>query len=152
MTEVLIGTRKPSETNVAIARKKIEDLDFSTLNTTDKASNSIANLYALDLIELAEYHTDYLGFPIQAIRIGEGTIGTLPGEIFSETGLKLKKTVSAKYYFTVGLANAYVGCIPPEAQFKLGGYETWLCTSSKMEVAADEKLRNALLDLISKLQ
>lgn len=50
------------------------------------------------------------------------------------------------------LANAEVGYIPPATQFELGGYETWLCTGSQMEIAAEEKLRNALLGLINKLQ
>lgn len=152
LKEVVTGTRKPSETLVKVSTEKIANLDFSTLNSTDKASNSIANLYALHVIELNEYHTDFIKLPVQAIRIGEGTIGTLPGEIFSETGLKLKKAVPAKYYFTVSLANAYVGYIPPATQLKLGGYETWLCTTSHMEENAEEKLAAALLLLAKSVQ
>ena len=58
--------------------------------------------------------------PLQAIRIGDGAIGTLPGEIFSETGLNLKKNSPFKYYFTISHANGQFGYVPPAEQFQLG--------------------------------
>ncbi len=151
-TQLLVATRQPSGSQVNTSKKMIANLDYATLTSIDKASNTIACAYANDVLELHEYQKSQINLPVQAIRIGEGIIGTLPGEIFSETGLMLKREAPTKYYFTVCLANAEVGYMPPATQFKLGGYETWLCTGSRMEITAEEKLRNALLVLINKLQ
>ena len=147
-----VGTRKPTDAEVEKAKQIVSQLDFTTLNSIDKASSVFANMYAIQTLELNQYYKTTLHLPIQAIRIGEGTIGTLPGEIFSETGLWLKKNAPSKYYFTVCLANSYVGYIPPAEQFKLGGYETWLCPSSHMEINAEGKIRNKLLELIKHIQ
>ena len=146
-----VGTRKPTDVQVEKSKQIVSQLDFETLNSIDKASAVFANMYAIQTLELNQYYKTTLYLPIQAIRIGEGTIGTLPGEIFSETGLWLKKNARSKYYFTVCLANSYVGYMPPAEQFKLGGYETWLCPTSHMEINAEGKLRSALLKLTKKV-
>jgi hypothetical protein len=146
--ELPVGTRQPSDEQVSKAKEMVSNLDFSTLKSVDKASTTIINAYAIDLLELHEYQPDQIDLPIQAVRLGEGTIGSLPGEIFSETGLKLKKQAPSKYYFTVGLANAEVGYIPPLNQFELGGYETWLGAGSHMEISAEDKLSKALRTLV----
>lgn len=151
-THLPIGSRRPSAAQVAKSKQMIAVLDYSKLSSIDKASSTIVNAYAMDLIALDAYYKPVIQLPIQAIRIGEGTIGTLPGEIFSETGLKLKKASPSKYYFTVCLANGVESYMPPAEQFKLGGYETWLCSGSHMEIGAEEKLRNALLKLVKIVQ
>ena len=122
--------------------------DYAKPGTADKASEDIKNLYALDIVKLDYYEPAYYNVPLQAIRLGEGTIGTLPGEFFSETGLKLKKSAPCKYYFSVSLANGQFGYVPPAFQFSLGGYETWLCSGSLLEINAEEKISTALSKLI----
>ena len=119
-----VATRQPAAEQVAKAKQIAPTLDYSTLNSIDKASSTIANLYALDIIQLHNYNKSKITLPIQAIRLGAGIIGTLPGEFFSETGIKLKTNKPSKYYFTVCLANAQVGYVPPSGQFTLGDYET----------------------------
>ena len=147
-----VGTRKPTDIQVQKSKQIVSKLDYRSLNTIDKASAVFANMYAIQTLELNQYYKATLNLPIQAIHLGEGTIGTLPGELFSETGLWLKKNAPSKYYFTVCLANSYVGYMPPAAQFKLGGYETWLCPTSYMEVNAEEKIKKRLLELVKFVQ
>ena len=147
-SDTKIVSRKPSAELVARSKELVSQTDFRTLNTTDKASNAIARLYALEIVELAQYQKDYYYLPVQAIRIGDGTIGTLPGEFFSETGLKLKKLAPCKYYFSIALANFRDNYMPPLEEFKLGGYETWLCSGSRMELLAEEKISKELTSLV----
>ena len=80
------------------------------------------------------------------------TIGTLPGEFFSETGLRLKEEAPGKHYFTITLANAMVGYVPPEEQFQLGGYETGLCSGSLALVSAEKEISRTLTELIKSVQ
>ena len=103
-------------------------------------------------MELNQYQQPFYHLPIQAIRIGEGIIGTLPGEFFSETGLHLKKQTSAKYYFTITLANAMIGYVPPASQFDLGGYETWLCSGSHLAADSEAKIAGTVASLIKTFQ
>jgi hypothetical protein len=130
----------------------VKTTEFTKLGTTDKASDDIKSLYALDIVKLNFYEPLTYKLPLQAIRIGDGAIGTLPGEIFAETGLKLKKNSPFRYYFTISQANGQFGYVPTEEQFSLGGYETWLCSGSLLETGAERKMSEALTGLINSLQ
>lgn len=152
MTEIVVAARKPSQQLVAKSKTLVKNTDFTALNTTDKASDAFARLYALEIVKLDYYQQNKLLLPLQAIRIGDGTIGTLPGEFFSETGLKLKNQAQCKYYFSISLANAMIGYVPPASQFALGGYETWLCFGSYAAKNAEEKISTALRKLILSVQ
>jgi neutral ceramidase len=144
--------RLPSPEVLAHSVELVRTTDFTRLGTTDKASDDISRLYALDVVKIEAYLPKQFALPVQAIRIGEGTIGTMPGEMFSETGLKLKKEAPCNYYFSVCLANAMIGYVPPAEQFQLGGYETWLCSGSLVEVNGEEKIRNTMTELIKSVQ
>jgi hypothetical protein len=61
----------------------------------------------------------------QALRVGEAVFSTLPGEVFSEIGLHIKRESPAKLTFLLGLANGYglTGYLPPAREFAEGDYE-----------------------------
>ncbi len=147
-SEIPLKRREISSELLAKSKEKVSKVNYATIGTIDKGSSAFSDLYAMEVLILDEYFPKLEKAPIQAIRLGEGIIGTLPGEIFAQTGLNLKKIKPTKYYFTVGLANAQLGYMPPAEQFKLGGYETWLCTGSHMEVEAEPKLYKGLQNLI----
>jgi neutral ceramidase len=151
-SETAIDLRKPSKELVQKTTETVRTTNFNSLNTTDKASAAMAALYAYEIVKLNHYEPEKVALPTQAIRIGDGSIGTLPGEFFSETGLKLKKQKLNKYYFSISLANAMIGYVPPAAQFKLGGYETWLCAGSHAEINAEEKIYTAILKLLKSIK
>jgi neutral ceramidase len=150
--ESVIVRRQPSPKLLDWATNRVRTTEFTKLGTADKASDDIKSLYALDIVKLSFYEPSSYTLPLQAIRIGDGAIGTLPGEIFSETGLNLKKRSPFRYYFTISHANGQFGYVPPAEQFKLGGYETWLCSGSLLEVDAAEKLEQALTTLVKSLK
>ncbi len=151
-SEITVKRRQPSEALLDWARKRVQETDFTKLGTADKASDDIKSSYALDIVKLDFYEPSSYQLPLQAVRLGEGTIGTLPGEFFAETGLKIKKSVPCKYYFTIALANGQFGYVPPESQFLLGGYETWLCSGSLLETGAEKRISDALIFLVKSVQ
>jgi len=150
--EVMVDRRLPSPEVLTRCMELVRTTDYTKLGTTDKASDDISRLYALDVVKLEAYQPRQYALPVQAIRIGEGTIGTMPGEMFAETGLKLKQEAPSQYYFSVCLANAMIGYVPPAEQFRLGGYETWLCSGSLLEVNGEEKIRHTLAKLVKSVQ
>ena len=142
--EVNIGTRKPAPADVEDAKIVVAKTDFEQLSTSAEAWYPV---YAREQVLLNEY-PDSLLFPIQAIRIGSGLIGALGGEFFAETGLRLKNALSTTPYFTITMANGYVGYVPPAHELKQGGYETWRCRTSFLEESAEEAIRSRLLALL----
>ena len=58
---------------------------------------------------------------LQAIRIGDLAIGTIPNEVYGSTGLNIKKDSPVKTTFVIELANGCEGYLPPPDLLKLGG-------------------------------
>ncbi|MDA7922129.1 hypothetical protein N9B73_10260 [Verrucomicrobiales bacterium] len=88
---------------------------------------------------------------IQAIRIGDQAIVSLPFEVLVEIGLELKAKSPFPDTFTISLANGGYGYLPPPNQHKLGGYETWLGTS-KFEEESSNILIKQLLEMLAELK
>ena len=97
---------------------------------------------------------DEVAILLQAHRIGDVGIATVPFETFTETGLELKETVPADTAltraFTIELANGSYGYLPTPEQHALGGYETWLGTNS-VEVNATRKIVSNLREMFVEL-
>jgi hypothetical protein len=84
-----------------------------------------------------------LAVPISALRIGAVTLVALPFEIFSATGTFLWR----KKVFPLCYTNGYWGYVP-DSSAKSGDYEV---ISSPFPIAADAKLRRAILALAREL-
>jgi putative membrane-bound dehydrogenase-like protein len=85
---------------------------------------------------------------LQAIRIGDLSIATLPNEVYAITGLKLREWSPFKMHFNIELANGAEGYIPPMEQHGLGGYTTWPARTAGLEVAAESKMVARLSEAI----
>lgn len=145
--ELSIGLRKPSESELEQAKQTVMDTDYEHIVLDE---DGYQRIYAREQVLLAEFPEQRI-FYIQSFRIGTGVIGALGGEFFAETGLALKAVAPAGKYFTICLANDYVGYVPPKHEIALGGYETWRCRTSFLEERAEEKIRNALLGQIERI-
>ncbi len=87
---------------------------------------------------------------LQAIRIGDLAITTLPFEVFAEIGLEIKARSPFARTFTTSLANGSEGYLPTQRQHAFGGYETWLGTN-RVEPEAARIMTDALLEMLSGL-
>ncbi len=145
--DVTVGVRKPSQVELEKAKKLVEATDYEYIKLDNKG---LEQVYAREQVLLAEF-PDKKSFPIQAIRIGSGIIGALGGEFFSETGLKLKANKPSQKYFTICLANDYVGYVPPAHELEKGGYECWRCRSSHLVEDAEEIIRKELMTQVENL-
>jgi len=116
----------------------------------DAKPKTLEEIYAARTLEV-QGQPARARFPLQALRIGEVGITTLPNEVFSETGLELKARNPFKPAFTVSLAHGYFGYLPTPEQHALGGYETWLGTS-RLEVEASVKMVDRLRGMLERLR
>jgi hypothetical protein len=84
---------------------------------------------------------------VNALRIGDLGIVTLPGEIFCEFGLQIKKQSPAKHTLVVELTNDAIGYLPTREAFEQGGYEPTTGSTYYEEGAGDELTASALRQL-----
>jgi len=145
--ELALKIRKPDAAQLQQAAEKLAANKFDNLQLDE---HGISMVYAREQLLLNEYPDTHTA-AIQAIKIGNQIIGALGGEIFSETGLWLKKELEGQNYFTICLANTYDGYVPPAHELDKGGYETWRARSSFLDRTAEEEIKHNLLELIKKI-
>ncbi|WP_009963410.1 hypothetical protein [Verrucomicrobium spinosum] len=108
-------------------------------------------IYAREALLLDAY-PDKVPVKLQAHRIGDLAITSIPCEVFVEIGLDLKKTNPFKGSFTISLANGYNGYLPTTEHHAMGGYETWRARSSYLEVPAADKISTSLKAMLASLK
>ncbi|MDD5678155.1 MAG: neutral/alkaline non-lysosomal ceramidase N-terminal domain-containing protein [Kiritimatiellae bacterium] len=86
---------------------------------------------------------------IQAIGVGEAVFVTIPGELFAELGLAIKK--GGRHVFVVGYANDYQGYIPTREAYAEGGYEVIPWPLSKLLPGTGEEIRDIALRLVKEI-
>ena len=109
-------------------------------------------IYAREIIKLSKIEERYVETEIQAVKIGDMVIATVPGEVFVEIGLKIKQLSTYQDTLVFGLTNDYVGYIPTQVAFREGGYEIKTAASSKLDDIAGEQLVNEVIALLKKLK
>ncbi len=139
-SEIELQIRRPDPQRQQWAEQVLADPDTPQPHRWSK-------IYAMETQLLAEYPLSEQ-LKLQAIRIGDIGIAAAPCEVFAETGLAIKRDSPIKQTFNMELANGYGGYLPTRRQHELGGYETWPARSSKLEVAAEEKIRAELSRLL----
>jgi hypothetical protein len=75
---------------------------------------------------------------LQVAYIGEIEILCLPGEIFVEYGIQLKKKSNYPICMIFGNSNGYIGYVPLKSSFNQGAYETHFSRTSRLVPEAGE--------------
>ena len=85
---------------------------------------------------------------IQVMKLNDAILVAIPGELFVEIGLDIKRKSKFDNTFIVGLANGEIGYIPTRQAFMEGGYES---ISTKFTEEAGEIIRDTALRLINRM-
>jgi len=131
--------RVPNQQRLTWARAIVEKMG-------DREPVNQVEAYAREQLILDEKKTAEV--VVQAIRIGSMAITTTPTETYALTGLKLKLQSPLENTMVLDLANGADGYIPPPEQHVLGGYNTWEMRGAGLEIAAETKMTQALLELL----
>jgi hypothetical protein len=138
-----VGVRMPNAEEVAAAKEMVK--------TIEPGKNmSLEQIYARETLLLNDLPPTR-ELKLQAIRIGDLAIGTIPNEVYGSTGLNIKKASPIKTTFVIELANGCEGYLPPPDLLKLGGYTCWRARTSCLESEAEPKIRAAVLELLGKV-
>lgn len=141
--ELPLETRKPTAEMLERSKKVLagESLDPKLPHQEE---------YARRTVQMAESPSQ-VSIPLQTLRIGDLGIAAIPFEVFTESGLDIKKRSPFPTTFTIELANGSYGYLPTPAQHELGGYETWLGTN-RVEIQAAPKIVDTLLQMFERLK
>ena len=145
--EVELKYRTPSEADVAKALELLK-LSPKERDAINKRTSSVASK-TVEFAAPDRVRTE--GVIIQAIRIGEQAIVSMPFEVLVEIGLEIKAKSPFERTFIIELANGGYGYLPPPNQHELGGYETWLGTS-RFEKDSSVILTRHLLEMLEELK
>ncbi|HRH94396.1 MAG TPA: c-type cytochrome [Prosthecobacter sp.] len=132
-----LNYRAPDEKHLAWARPIAAKIE----NDLPKNKEEV---YAREALILHERQKTTV--KLQAIRIGDLSIATLPNEVYAITGLSLREWSPFKTHFNIELANGAEGYIPPYTQHLLGGYTTWPARTAGLEERAEGMMVSALAD------
>ncbi len=141
--ELPVGTRRPDAKLLAWAKAKAAEPKV-------KGKTDLSVIYAGRTLRMAE-HPVTLKMPLQALRVGDTLIGTMPCEVFCEIGLEYKKRLAKQPAFLVSLSHGYYGYLPTPRQHELGGYETWLGTN-RLEVQASVRMLDAVVEMANEIR
>lgn len=144
--EIKLGVRKPDAKRLDWARETIARFN---VKPAPRLPRNV--VYANEAIGLSKY-PDQVKIILQAIRIGDLAIAAIPNEVFAETGLAIKAQSPFQDTFVIELANGYSGYLPTPNQHEWGGYETWPARSSLLEVQAEPKIKQTVLELLNELK
>jgi hypothetical protein len=142
-SELTLGVRKPTPEMLAYADKILAQPESAP------KFHAQERVYA-QRIKLQAEAGDTVDVPLQVLRIGSLGIAAIPFEVFTETGLEIKRRSPLQPSFTMELANGSFGYLPTPPQHELGGYETWLGTN-KVEIQASVKIVERLMQLFEEI-
>jgi hypothetical protein len=106
--------------------------------------------YAERTLAARDAKPDTIQAVIQAFRIGDLGIASIPFEVFTEIGLEIKARSPFADTFTIELANGSNGYLPTPKHHDLGGYETWLGTN-RVEREASVKITARALEMLERV-
>ena len=137
-----LNYRVPDKQRLQWAERIVESMG-------DRPPKDTTEVYAREQVLLHERQSTEI--VVQVLRIGEIAIATTPNETYALTGLKLKQQSPIAQTMVIELANGGDGYIPPPEQHLLGGYNTWPARSAGLEIEAEPRITEALLQLLEQV-
>ncbi|MDZ4849610.1 MAG: hypothetical protein SGI77_09965 [Pirellulaceae bacterium] len=88
---------------------------------------------------------------LQVMRIGDVAIVGVPAEFFTKLGLDIKNRSPFRHTYVAELANDWIGYVPDQDAFKLGGYQTWTGLHSYCEPGTGERIVDNAIEMLNEL-
>ncbi|UCG50150.1 MAG: hypothetical protein JSU94_10240 [Phycisphaerales bacterium] len=102
--------------------------------------------------DLAAHQGEVRSSWLQVILIGDIAFVGVPGELFGQLGIEIKRRSPFRYTYVIGLANDYIGYIPDKEAYDLGGYQTWMGLHSFVARDTGEAIVNEAIGLLGGLR
>jgi neutral ceramidase len=153
----------PLQTSAPRARSRVLALTLPTISEQDLVqARKVATTFgkntppflervnAYKVLDVASREGKPLEAEVQVIALGNDLAWVaLPGEIFVELGLEIKKKSPFKNTILVELADGSVGYVPTQRAYKEGNYEP---TSARCAAGSGEQITQAAVELLDEIR
>ena len=102
--------------------------------------------------ELAKHQGELRKSWLHVILIGDIAFVGVPGEFFGQFGIEIKRRSPFRYTYVIGLANDYIGYIPDNQAYNLGGYQIWTGLHSFVAQGTGEAIVDEAVRLLEELK
>ena len=154
---------KPVPTTAPRAKREVVKLDLATVHAQEveqarktavkfgkDAPTFLERVHAYKVLDVAAREGKPLEAEVQVIALGDDlAFVALPGEIFVELGLAVKKASPFRHTVIAELANGSVGYVPTRKGFEQGNYEP---VSARCAAGSGEKLVETAARLLAELK
>lgn len=114
-------------------------------------ANVIAEVLRQQRVKLRPREGEVCTTWLQVITIGSIALVGVPGELFAVLGMEIKRRSPFQYTFIFNLSNDYIGYLPDQEAFRLGGYQVWMGLHSYVEAGTGENLVKEILMMLQEL-
>jgi hypothetical protein len=140
-TRLALPVRRVTDEQAALAKVRLSDVGRSGVPF-------LTQVEIVTTLDLAR-RGPTLDAEVQVMRLHPDlAVVLLPGEVFVELGLAIKRRSPFRHTLVIELSNDNPAYIPTEKAFKEGSYET---VNSRIEPGGGEKLVEAAVDLLTHL-
>ena len=112
----------------------------------------IINVFRNMRRELSGHQGEVRNSWLHVILIGNIAFVGVPGELFGQLGIEIKRRSPFRYTYVIGLANDYIGYIPDKKAYDLGGYQLWTGFHSFVAQGTGEKIVKEAVSLLEELK
>jgi hypothetical protein len=102
--------------------------------------------------ELAKHQGELRKTWLHVMLIGDIAFVGVPGECFGLLGTEIKRRSPFRYTYVIGVANDYIGYIPDNQAYDLGGYQIWTGFHSLVERGTGEKIVDEAIRTLEELR
>lgn len=136
---------------VALRKPTQEELQWSKdiLGAVEREEKEETSANEIIRLKKLQETVGFVDMETQVINIGEVAVVTIPCEVFTEIGLKIKEISPYDNTFVSTLTNGYEGYMPTKKAFENGGYEAKSAFSSKLSRDAGEIVVKYISDIFN---
>ena len=127
------------------SKEEIAAAKINAVKESDNEASTPEIREAMKILEIQEMNGEPIEAKVVTFGLGDVGIVALPGEIFVELGLEIKKRSPYKHTFILELSSNSIGYIPNKDAFKYGAYEVEVSRIAKGE---GEKLVESSVKLL----
>ncbi|MHC4643408.1 MAG: hypothetical protein ACYS32_17335 [Planctomycetota bacterium] len=102
--------------------------------------------------DLAKHQGELRNTWLHVILIGDVAFVGVPGEFFGQLGTEIKRRSPFRYTYLITLANDYIGYIPDDEAYDLGGYQVWTGFHSFLPRGTGEAIMDKAISLLEELK
>lgn len=130
-------------------KEQIEAAKINAKKESEHESSTPEIREAMKILKIQDKNGQPIEAEVQTFGLGDVGIVALPGEIFVELGLEIKKRSPYKHTFILTLSNNSIGYIPNAEAFDYGAYEVEVSAIAKGE---GEKLVESSVKLLNEMR